>query len=380
MEIELVEIPIKEVADGYFDNAATGQGVGYSGKLNIRPPYQREFVYKDDKRNAVIDTVFKNFPLNVMYWAENDDGTYEVLDGQQRTISLCQYSNNDFSVKLNGDTLGYANLTSDQKRRFDEYKLMIYICKGTDKEKLDWFKIINIAGEKLTNQELRNAIYTGKWLEDAKKYFSKRGCKAENLAGDYLTGTQIRQDYLETVLSWIASSEGKTIEQYMAEHQHNDNADDLKEYFERVFEWVTSVFTNNSRARKKLMCGLEWGLYYNEYGLSGLEAKAVEFEQQIVYYLASDDIEKKNGGIYKYLLTGKEKFLSVRDFSPSDRQWAYQKQEGHCPYCMEKGDDTIYEIDEMHADHIVPWSKGGKTVRENCQMLCSHHNLLKSDN
>jgi len=380
MKIELVEIPIKEVFEGYFDNETTGQVVGYGGRLNIRPPYQREFVYKDDKRNAVIDTVFKNFPLNVMYWAENDDGTYEVLDGQQRTISLCQYANNDFSVNINGDTLGYANLTADQRAIFDDYKLMIYICKGTDKEKLDWFKIINIAGEKLTDQELRNAIYTGKWLGDAKKYFSKRGCKAENLAGDYLTGTQIRQDYLETVLSWISSAEGKTIEQYMAAHQHDDNADELKDYFEAVFEWVTSVFTNNSKARRKLMCGLDWGLYYNQYGQDGLEAKADEFEEQIVYYLSSDDIEKKNGGIYKYLLTGKEKFLSVRAFSPSDRQWAYQKQGGHCPHCLEKGDDAVYEIDEMQADHIIPWSKGGKTVRENCQMLCNHHNNLKSDN
>lgn len=380
MKIELVEIPIKAVFDGYLDDEATGQVVGYNGKLNIRPPYQREFVYDIAKRNAVIDTVFKKFPLNVMYWAENDDGTFEVLDGQQRTISLCQYANGDFSVDINGDTLGYANLTADQKAIFDDYKLMIYICKGTDKEKLDWFKIINIAGERLYDQELRNAIYTGKWLGDAKKYFSKRGCKAENLAGDYLTGTQIRQDYLETVLSWIASAESKTIEQYMAAHQHDDNADELKDYFEAVFEWVTSVFTNNSKARRKLMCGLDWGLYYNQYGQDGLEAKADEFEEQIVYYLSSDDIEKKNGGIYKYLLTGKEKFLSVRAFSPSDRQWAYQKQGGHCPHCLEKGDDAVYEIDEMQADHIIPWSKGGKTVRENCQMLCNHHNNLKSDN
>ena len=379
MEIKLVEIPIKDIADGYYDNDATGQVVAFGGKLNVRPPYQREFVYKDDKRDAVIDTVFKEFPLNVMYWAENEDGTYEVLDGQQRTISICQYAEGDFSINLNGDILGYYNLTPDQRAIFDEYKLMIYICKGTDKEKLDWFKIINIAGEKLFDQELRNAIYTGAWLSDAKKYFSKRGCKAENLAGDYLKGTQIRQDYLETVLSWIASSENKSIEQYMAEHQHDENAEELKEYFENVFEWVNAVFKNNSKARRKLMCGLDWGLYYNEYRDAGLEDKADEFEKQIEFYLSSDDIEKKNGGIYKFLLTGKEKHLSVRAFSPSDRQWAYAKQGGKCPYCVEKGDDAVYEIDEMHADHIVPWSKGGKTVRENCQMLCEHHNLLKSD-
>lgn len=380
MDIELFEIPIKEVVDGYFDNEATGQVVAYGGKLNVRPPYQREFVYDNEKRDAVIGTIFKGFPLNVMYWAENEDGTYEVIDGQQRTISICQYADGDFSVIINGDRLGRKNLTKDQIEKFENYKLMVYICKGTDKEKLDWFKTINIAGEKLYPQELLNAIYTGAWLGDAKKYFSKRGCKAENLAGDYLTGTQIRQDYLETVLGWIASAQGIALEEYMLRHHHDENADELKEYFENVFEWVESVFTNTSKARKKLMHGLEWGLFYNKYKDNGLEAKAEEFEQKIIQYLESDDIEKKNGGIYKYLLTGKEKFLNVRSFSTSDKQWAYQKQGGKCPHCVEKGDEAVYEIDEMQADHIVPWSKGGKTVRENCQMLCNHHNNLKSDN
>ena len=379
MEIKLQSIPIYAVCNGYEDNEETGQVVGYGGRLNIRPKYQREFVYKDDKRNAVIDTVFKGFPLNVMYWAENEDGTFEVLDGQQRTISICQYAGNDFSVNINGDILQYHNLTADQKQKFDNYELMVYICKGTDKEKLDWFKIINIAGEKLEDQELRNAIYTGAWLTDAKKYFSKRGCKAYNLYGDYMKGDPIRQKYLETAISWKASAEDKTIEEYMAEHQHDENASELKNYFEKIFEWVLKVFPVNTTARKRLMNGLEWGLYYNEYGNAGLEEKAVAFEAEIDRYLKDDDIIKKDSGIYKYLLTGKEKFLSVREFSPSDKQWAYAKQEGHCPMCLELGDDAVYEINEMHADHVLPWSKGGKTVRENCQMLCEHHNLLKSD-
>ena len=187
MKIELHEIPVKNVVAGYIDSAENGV-VGYGGKLNIRPAFQREFIYKDKQRDEVIRTIRKNFPLNVMYWVKSDDGNYELLDGQQRTISICQYVNGDFSI----DHLAFHNLTKTEQQQILDYPLMIYICEGSDKEKLDWFKIINIAGEQLTSQELRNAIYTGEWLTEAKKYFSKSQCPAYQIAGDYLSGSPRR--------------------------------------------------------------------------------------------------------------------------------------------------------------------------------------------
>ena len=196
MKIELHEITIRDITEGYVDNQENGV-VGYNGILNIRPKYQREFVYTEDKRNAVIDTINKGFPLNVMYWVKNDDGTFEVLDGQQRTLSFCQYVNNDFSL----NNKAFHNLTKTEQDRILDYKCMIYFCEGTDLEKLEWFKIINIAGEKLTDQELRNAVYTGTWLTSAKLKFSKTGCAAYNLGKDYVAGNTIRQEYLETVIS-----------------------------------------------------------------------------------------------------------------------------------------------------------------------------------
>lgn len=196
MKIELYEITIKEIAENYVDNQEEGV-IGYNGKLNIRPKYQREFVYDEKKRNAVIDTIMKGFPLNVMYWVKNDDGTFEILDGQQRTISFCQYVVGDFSV--NNRT--FHNLTVTEQQQILDYQCMIYFCEGNDKEKLDWFKIINIAGEKLTDQELRNAVYTGTWLTSAKSIFSKTQCAAYNLSSKYVTGSPIRQEILQTAIS-----------------------------------------------------------------------------------------------------------------------------------------------------------------------------------
>ena len=206
MKIELQKIKIKDVFDGYKDSDEEGVS-GFGGKLDIRPQYQRNFVYKDAQRNAVIDTIRKGFPLNVMYWNKKEDGTFEVLDGQQRTISFCQYMQGDFSI----NNKYFHSLTNDEREQIENYDLYIYICDGTDSERLEWFRTINIAGEKLTDQELRNATYTGTWLTDAKRHFSKSNCAAYGLADKYMNGSPIRQDYLESALKWISGGKIEAI-------------------------------------------------------------------------------------------------------------------------------------------------------------------------
>ena len=370
MKIELHELTIREVFENYLDNSEQGV-TAYNGKLNIRPPYQREFVYDAKKRDAVIETIKKGFPLNVMYWVKNSDDSFEVLDGQQRTISFCQYVNGDFSL----NNRAFHNLTETEKNQILDYKLMIYFCEGNDKEKLDWFKIINIAGEKLTEQELRNAIYTGEWLSDAKKYFSKNQCIAYKIGERYMNGSTIRQDYLQTVLSWVSAKENKTIEQYMAEHQHDTHATPLKQYFKTVIDWIELTFP---KYRAKLMKGLNWGILYNEYGNNVYDPN--EIESEINRLLQDDDITKQKG-IYEYLLSGKtkEKALSIRAFTDNEKMTMYERQKGICPMCKAEGKDVVWAFEDMHADHKIPWCKGGHTTLDNGQMLCREHNLEKSN-
>jgi len=357
MKIELHEITVREVAEKYVDNAEEGV-IGYSGKLNIRPKYQREFVYDDKKRNAVIDTIRKEFPLNVIYWVKNDDGTFEVLDGQQRTISFCQYVQGDFSR----DNRAFHNLTNTEKEQILNYKLMVYFCEGNDKEKLDWFKIINIAGEKLTDQELRNAVYTGPWLSDAKLKFSKSNCAAYLLAKDYVNGSPIRQEILETAIKWLSNGE---IEKYMSIHQHDPNANELWTYFRNVIEWVKLTFPTY----RKEMKGIEWGGLYDKYKGEMLDTARLENEIQIL--MMDDDVTNKKG-IYPYVLSRNERALNIRAFTDSQKRAAYEKQKGICKKCGKH-----FELHGMEADHIAPWSKGGKTSPENCQMLCLECNRLK---
>ncbi|MBQ9772675.1 MAG: DUF262 domain-containing protein [Lentisphaeria bacterium] len=359
MKIELHELTIREIAENYTDNNENGV-TGYNGKLNIRPKYQREFVYDDKKRNAVIETIIRGFPLNVMYWVKNSDDDFEILDGQQRTISFCQYINGDFSL----NNRAFHNLTKPEQQQILDYKVMVYFCEGNDKEKLDWFQTINIAGEKLTDQELRNAVYTGSWLADAKLKFSKSNCAAYLKGNKYLNAAPIRQEYLETALKWI--NNGK-IEEYMSQHQHDPNANELFSYFLKVIDWVEMTFVKY----RKEMKGIEWGPLYNQF--KDIVVDTADLEKEISALMVDDDVTNRKG-IYTYVLTRQEKYLSVRAFDNRMKRTAYERQAGICKIC-----GKYFEIEEMEADHITPWSQGGKTLSENCQMLCRECNRRKSD-
>lgn len=359
MEIELKKITVRDLSKDYVDNAEEGV-FGYDGKLDIRPPYQREFIYKEKQRNAVIDTVINKFPLNVMYWAVRGDGNFEIIDGQQRTISLCQYVTGSFSY----DSKYFHNLQDDEQEKILDYELMIYLCSGTDSEKLKWFKTINIAGERLTDQELRNAVYSGSWVSDAKRYFSKRECAAFGIGSDYVKGSVIRQEYLETAIKWISKND---INEYMAKHQHDQNASMLWNHFRAVINWVETTFKIK---RKEFMKNVDWGFLYDEYKNKQLDTDKIEEETEKL--LLDDDVMKKSG-IYPYILTRDEKHLSIRAFTKNMKQKVYEIQKGKCTICKKQ-----FDLSEMEADHITPWHEDGKTTEENCQMLCKSDNRRKS--
>jgi len=360
MEVKLKELTVRDLVEDYKDHAEEGVS-GYGGKLDIRPPYQREFVYNDKQRKAVIDTVTKGFPLNVMYWAVRDDGDFEIIDGQQRTISICQYVNSDFSYK----DRYFHNLNDDEQKNILDYELTVYECSGTDTEKLEWFKTINIAGEELSDQELRNAVYHGSWVTDAKRYFTKSGCPAYQIGNRYLSGKMNRQEFLETTIKWISNNQ---IEDYMAIHQHDKNAKELWEYFKKVVQWIEKTFIKYRSDMK----GLPWGEFYNEY--KDIEFNPEETEKRISELYEDTEIKSKKG-IYYYILNGDSKHLNLRTFEDHVKKAIYEKQKGKCKHCNKE-----FPLSQMHADHIKPWSLGGKTVPENCQVLCQSCNAKKSDN
>jgi hypothetical protein len=362
MKIEQKSVPIRDLVQEYVDDGEGGVK-GYSGQLNIRPAYQREFIYKDQQRTAVIDTVIQGFPLNTMYWAVGEDG-FELMDGQQRTISICQFVQGDFYINYDGNPCFWTNLPKDVKASILGYELQVYVCEGEPSEKLKWFETINIAGVKLTDQELRNAIYTGPWLTDAKRWFSRTGGPAHAIGEKYLTGIANRQELLETAIEWI--NDGK-VKEYMSMHQHDADAQELWQHYQAVLDWVKRTFP----VYRGIMKGLDWGKFYRDHG-QRKDLNAATLESRISELIQDDEVDKKKG-IYEYLLTGREEKLGLRAFPEKVKVAQYERQKGKCPICKK-----VFAFEEMEADHIVPWSKGGKTEPKNCQMLCRLDNRTKS--
>ena len=372
MKIEPKQIKVREIFDSYADNGDDGV-FAYGGRLAIRPPYQREFVYDNKQAEAVIQTVLKGFPLNVMYWVRVGDDRYEVLDGQQRTLSVMQYLKHKFSISLDDRKYYWDALPDDKYNAIMNYEFMVYICEGETSEKLDWFRIVNIAGEKLTEQELRNSVYTGEWLSDAKRYFSKRNCAAKLLADKYITGDPNRQELLEKALRGICEYQGiSEITEHMAQHKSDADADELWQYFQDVIHWSEKIFPKYYADMK----GLDWCHLYNIYHNHTYNSATMNAE---VKRLHEDEDVQKTKGIYEFLLCRDDdpfagRFLNLRAFDKRDKLAAYSRQNGICPVCKE-----YFDFSAMEGDHIKPWSKGGHTTPDNCQMLCKSCNGKKAD-
>lgn len=367
MKIKLHRIPIRDLHEGYVNSGYNGV-IGYGGALDIRPEFQREFVYDMAQQQAVIETIRAGFPLNVMYWSAQPDPdfgqpTYEMLDGQQRSISICEYVEGIFSVMVGKNPKNFHNLGLADRNQILDYELMVYFCDGTEDEKLAWFEVINIAGLKLTDQEMRNAVYTGPWLASSKRYFSRHGDGADKLARGYVaTGAVDRQALLEKAISWVAGKGDGNIKSYMNDHRQDADAVELWTYFKSVIDWVKLKFPTTRRP----MLSVPWNELYDEYGQKDLDAD--DLESHVKELMSDDEVERKSG-IYTFVLSGDERALGLRAFNDNQRLEAYERQDGVCPMCSKH-----FEFDDMDGDHILPWSRGGKTISENCQMLCVKDN------
>ena len=385
MKTELhTEITVKEICDGFTYNELEGKGLfGLSGKLTIQPEYQRNYIYADGKKDvAVIDSIIKGYPLGILYFVKTGADTYEVLDGQQRITSFGRYVIGKFAVKVNGMENYFTGLAEDLQEKILNTKLLIYVCEGTESEIKEWFKTINIAGVPLNEQELLNAIYSGKFVTAAKKEFSNSQNSNIQKWSAYIKGDVKRQDFLSCALDWV--SKGNK-ESYMSEHRNNEDISELKNYFTSVIDWVSSVF----KTVEKEMCGLKWGELYEQYHETPYSPEDVDKKVKALY---ADGAVKNRSGIFEYVLGGctETKLLNIRIFEDRDKRIVYEKQTkeaeekgiSNCPFCAISDTPNkikIWKLAEMDADHVSAWSKGGATDISNCQMLCRPHNIAKGN-
>lgn len=385
MKTERIFVKVRDLCAGYVNNSDTNEERGvyaYGGKLCVRPEFQRSFVYNREQANAVIDTALANLPLSIMYWVDNEDGTYDCLDGQQRTISLCDFVSGDTTqTSFKADWLrGGKETYFDILEQYDpdlaeallDYEIEVYLCRGTKRERLDWFNRINIAGEELTAQEIRNANHTSVWLTDAKRYFSRASkngtCPAEALFKKYSKKDANRQELLEQVIYWrVNDKSDEAICAYMEQHMNDADASDLWNYFNEVVAWTKANFEYYDDGFKTV----EWGWLYNKYKDMELDPnEIVEMLKELFSAKALKELTCTKAAIVEYCITKNEQLLTHRKFADNERKLLYRKQNGICPDCGQH-----FDISDMHAHHIISWRQGGITEPANGVMLCAecHH-------
>lgn len=382
------EWTVAHICKGFVYNELEGKGLyGLDGRLTIQPEYQRHYIYDDGKRDvAVIESLLKGYPIGLIYFNRTADGRFEVLDGQQRITSFGRFVTGKFAIKDENDNVQYfSGLPAEQQQRILESPLLIYECEGEEKEIKEWFKTINIVGIPLKEQELLNAIFSGPFVNAAKRVFSNSQNAEVQKWSHYIKGDVKRQDYLAEALKWVCQSKGMSVDAYMSLHRHDTSIGELESYFRSVIDWVTTIFTMVERD----MCGLEWGRIYETYHHTPYSIEAVT---ERVKTLQADESINCPRNIYEYVLGGEKdtRLLSIRIFEESTKKQAYKRQTdlakkngvSNCPLCAvgnNANKTRIYKLNEMDADHVTAWSKGGATTLENCEMLCKTHNCAKGN-
>ncbi len=380
------DITVADICHGFVYNQLEGKGLfGLGGKLTIQPEYQRNYLYADGggKREiAVVESLLKGYPLGLIYFNKVAEEKFEVLDGQQRITSIGRFLTGKFAIMENGNPKYFDSLPADQQQRLRVSKLLIYECEGTETEIKQWFETINIAGVPLNSQELLNAIYSGPFVTLAKAEFSNTQNANIQKWSHYVKGSANRQEFLERAMDWVSKGDNGG---YMSAHRNDTKIKELKTYFNTVIDWVSTVFTDVLPEMK----GLEWGRLYVEHHGKSYDPRKMSVE---VNKLAADDFVKNGKGIFEYLLGGSEntKLLEIRVFDKPVTRVTYEKQKkaaaakeiSNCPLCaLGHGANKarIYKFEEMDADHVAAWSKGGKSTAENCEMLCVTHNRAKGN-
>ena len=379
----LTRYTVGQISEGFVYNELEGKGLfGLAGTLTIQPEYQRNYIYADGKRDvAVVESLLKGYPLGLIYFVRASSGQLEVLDGQQRITSFGRFVTGKFAITDSNNMQQYfSGLPEDQQKKILEAEILVYECSGTETEIKQWFKTINISGVALTEQELLNAIYSGPFVTAGKAVFSNSQNANIQKWSAYVNGSVDRQDFWERALDWVSKGDITT---YMSKHRNDKNINEVKTYFDSVIDWVSSVFTETATE----MRGQEWGRLYETYHSQPYSASKVAKD---VNDLLEDSYVQNRRGIWEYVLGGKTEtiHLNIRVFDEATKKKAYtaqtasakNKSVSNCPICAGTSGTSkakVWAQNEMEADHVTPWSKGGGTISANCQMLCKTHNRMK---
>lgn len=378
---------VADICKGFVYSKSEQKGLfGLDGKLTIQPEYQRNYIYdKDGKDVDVIKSLIAGYPLGLLYFVKTGEDEYEVLDGQQRITSFGRFVNTTYPFSVpdaDGNPRYFDSLDEDLQKKILETPLTVYVCEGSASEIDKWFQTINIAGVPLNNQERLNASYHGTFVTEARKVFSNSGNANMNKWLTYIKGDPKRQEVLEAALDWVSNG---NIQEYMSQHRNDTTITELQNHFDTVIDWISGLFDYTGKEVR----GLPWGKYFNLYHTNAYNRSAVN---KRVTELLADPFVNSAKNIFEFILDGEQhtEWLDIRIFDDAVKRSVYntqtntakQNKVSNCPLCAvghTANATKIWSFNEMDADHVAAWSRGGATDIANCQMLCKTHNKAKGN-
>lgn len=427
--IETIDVTLGELAEGYNDTSDDydGEVVSWNGKLNLRPKFQRSLIVDNDKEWQVrlLDSVVNGKPINDIYFGKINNSNffdyktkYVLVDGQQRLITLLAFISGNLALMHNEKgqihSRMFNELSDEEKNLILNYKPNINVSVGTEKAVLEWFKIINQPNHSLTNQEIRNATYTGPFIEDAKKYFSyskanEKDNKTTIENGDILKNERStyyyerfclgcdpnRQEVLEFALDLISYRDyidsdfvtsDERINEYLRIHRYDENANELVSYYKKVYDWITDVFYHNdNNFLKKYKASTyqavrhqPWAEIYHKYhNIDLTEEDKIRITDRCKFWVSlGASWYNKASGIFEWVLRGEKveemSMLYPRCFREGEKRHMYELQGGIDPIT-----EKYFDYCEAECHHIVPWKNGGLTVLDNLIILpkTTHENI-----
>lgn len=343
---------------------------------------QRAIVYDADKQALVIDSLYKGIPLPAFYLWQREDGKLEVLDGKQRIEAIKKFKQGN--LKYEGKTWKAYAFDSDLQQVVDNTELSTIICSGTEEKKREIFNRINTLGVALSKFEVLNGLYHGNYIEGLNDYFAQDA----NVRKVLPNATVDRGDNKYHLLEYIyyvrynrAFPKRSELHDYVQQHKDESFNEDLKK-IKPYISFIRDVFGDVSKVGSTLKFKLaveylkdrtiwlqhkddickECNSFIKSEGYKLSQTKDKDIEAMILGIVGNMRVDPKR------LFTTDDKSELLSRLQPNE-QGLYE-----CNQCHQH-----FNADELTVDHIKPWSKGGRTVLSNAQLLCRACNSRKNN-